>query len=267
MTRSKANLTPPYAAMGLSYDAVEPDRFVLPVYESDKTAIAAGGPDLGLNLCSHVSTCNNLALRYYLIGDQGRAERYGREVVPAALDYFFGPWRSHVETDEGTIDPSWWYDQEDWIDPFRFALCWGSLLGQLAEVKQLAAYPNEQRSKEESGINKKPALRQLMLELAAYLRNDALGGSVAERVKASAGAEWRGMGSLAAALDGIVRGDAAIVSDRVNDGLRAVKTTKTKDVTEMMGIEATIIWQLALRARLHVQTEPTLERYLIHITA
>jgi len=263
-----AEASPLYARLKISYAGAEPGDLTK-LHTSKRRLIAAGGDDIWLHLDSFVDDCNNLALRYYLIEDHRAALRYGREVVPAATAYLLGDWRKRVKTDLGTIDPKWWYAREAWMDSFRYALCWGSVFGQWSQLKRLAQYPNPQRNEERSGINKKPALRQFLHDAASYLRGgkfrSALGrGRSAKKVGKLVGAKWRGMAAHAAALDAVADRDNDDATAAINAALRAIRNARaTRDITEMLALEATFLCNLAAHEGLTPRVDPSLEMYLI----
>lgn len=203
--------------LGLSYEQVDPEFRADAAKRSelilDRVDLIPAGQE---ELCLFSSSA---AVAYYLVEDHGAAREYAQRVVPAAQDYYFGDWRTKVKTDLGTVDPSWWHDKEAWMDVFRSALCWGSVLGDWPGLRKLAEYPDERRSMEKSGIDKKPAMRQVVLDIAMHLRGEKV-TQAADRVGKLVGANWRGTRVLAAALDAVVARDQAAANEAVNGFLK-----------------------------------------------
>lgn len=158
------------------------------------------------------------ATAYYLMEDYESSQKYAQRVVPTARDYYYGNWRSKVRSGnyrEFDPDPSWWHDKEIWMDVFRDALCWGSVLGDWEGLRKLSEYPDERRSMEKSNIDKKPAMRQLLLDIAKHLRGEKV-AKVADRVGKLVGANWRGTRVLAEALDAIAAKVEAAANEAIN---------------------------------------------------
>jgi hypothetical protein len=89
-----------------------------------------------------VNAACNVAICYHLLGNRTETAKYARETVDAVLDYFFGSWQSEIPTDSGTIDPEWWRIHGiNWMDEFRYGLCWASALRDWSALRAIAAFP------------------------------------------------------------------------------------------------------------------------------
>jgi hypothetical protein len=217
----------------------------------------------------HISlphTLNLAAVSHHLAGNQDRARQFATRVAPAAKDYFFGDWRTKVPTDDKKIDPRWWRDKESWSDNFRYAICWAMVLGDWDSVKALAAYPDHGRSMEEDGIEKMPAVRELLIALAEFIRGEKV-AHVANEVAKLTGANWRGTMHLARALDEIIAQDSAGVQQHLLDFFKAHhKRKKSKDITDTISIDGTILYLLARHEGLNVILPPKLYVYVIDLS-
>jgi hypothetical protein len=77
----------------------------------------------------------------YVVNEIDAAKKYAIIVPSAAIDYFYGKWRSESLTDEKTIDPIWWKRRGTWVDEFRHAIAWASCLGEWDKIAKIAEYP------------------------------------------------------------------------------------------------------------------------------
>src|SRR5208337_2858766 len=152
-----------YERFGMSWEGVEPMGQVQAI-ELCERQVAKKTPDLRLNLHSLARYRVAVAVRFYLIDDFVSAQRFGLASLEPTIEYFFGEWRDHRETDLSTIDPNWWHDKESWMHVFSGALLWGTTLGEWDAVRRIAAYPDERRRVDFEDAT--PALRQLYIDLA-----------------------------------------------------------------------------------------------------
>jgi hypothetical protein len=118
------------------------------------------------------SSACNVAVCYYLVDRKPEAAKYGRETVKAIMDYFYGDWRKQVPTELGTLDVEWWRVHSDWIEYFRYGLCWSSSVGDWEAARRIAEYPPDEYSYNPGYTKEDEAA---YLALAEYLRGGPLG--------------------------------------------------------------------------------------------
>jgi hypothetical protein len=225
--------------------------------------IRQGSDDLTTHVSVLLSSNICIATRYYLLDNHPKAKLFAERVLSSAQQYFFGDWRTKVETDQKTIDPEWWHDKESWFHDFRGAICWGTVLGRWDEVRKLSAYPDERRSEET--LDATPAFRRLIIDIARYLRGEKVQG-VAKACAKLDGSNWRGIDSLAAALDAVIDEDERRAQSSLAEYfLKHHKRKKSKDVTDTISLDGTAMVNIAKRAKLNVKMAPQHEHYYIEL--
>jgi hypothetical protein len=225
--------------------------------------IASGSSDLWLNIEVLVSMNIGVATRYYLLGDHRRARQFAERVLTSAGQYFFGDWRTKVETDEGKIDPEWWHDKDSWLTDFRGALCWGTVLERWQDVGELCVYPDERRGIET--LDATPALRRLVIDIARWVRGEKVMG-VSKACAKLDGFTWRGVDSLALVLDAVIERDERKAQDSIDEFfLKHHKRKKSKDITDTVSLDGTTILNIARRAKLNVTVAAEHAHYYIQL--
>lgn len=215
-----------------------------------------------INLHQYCVYSSTVAVAFHLVDDHRAAFAFAQRVTPAARNYLLGDWRVQTKTDLKTIDPGWWHDKESWINVFRVALCWGSVLGDWKTLRELAAYPDEHRSMEKFNPDSKPALRRLLLNVARHLRGNTLQGG--RSVNEELGAKWRGIGVLGNCLDAINDRNEAGAGAGINEFLRLHhKRKKSTDINDSISLDATYMTNLAYRQGLKIAIDPRYAMYLI----
>jgi hypothetical protein len=252
-----------YKRFGISDRGIDP-AIQEEIARDAEQSVAAGSDDFWLDLGSLVSMNIGIATRYYLLDNHQKTRQYAERTLESAEQCFFGDWRNKVTTDEGNINPEWWHGRESWLTAFRGAACWGTVLGRWDQVRKLSAYPDERRKVET--LDATPALRRLVIDTARYLRGEKVQG-VAKACAKLEGANWRGIDSLAAALDAVIDKDERRAQSSLNEFfLKHHKRKKSKDVTDTVSLDGTSMVNIAKRARLNIKMAPEHEHYYVQLT-
>jgi hypothetical protein len=201
------------------------------------------------------------AVRFYLLADHDKAAEYARKALLRATDYFFGSWRNKVPTDKKTIDPAWWHDKETWMQLFSLTLMWASVFGDWETVSHLSQYPDQRRGMDT--IDATPALRQLYIETAEYVRS-GFRVLTETNVCTSKGADVHGTVLLARCLVAVSAEDTAKANAVLGEFFqRHHKRKKSRDVTDTISVDGTFMFNLARHRGLGVDIDPNLEHYLV----
>jgi hypothetical protein len=251
-----------YKHFGISDAGIDPTRQEQMARETEAT-IRKGSDDLGGWIGTLVAANISIATRHYLCDNHPKARQYAERTLSSAEQYFFGDWRTKVKTDKGTIDPDWWHGVESWMKYFQGTLCWGTVLGEWECLRKLAAYPDERRGMDTIDVT--PAFRLYLIQVARYLRGEKVQG-VAKACSKLDGSNWRGIDSLAVALDAVIDKDERRAQSSLAEFfLKHHKRKKSKDVTDTVSLDGTTMINIARRAKLNVKLPLEHEHYYIQL--
>ncbi|MCA9093408.1 MAG: hypothetical protein KDA68_07980, partial [Planctomycetaceae bacterium] len=116
--------------------------------------------ELGLKMYSYQveSICANIkqtAVRYYLYDERENAVYWGKKLVEAVLEYFFGEWRRKFGDPTIEIPDVRPSNREhlakgggNWLDKYRFGSAFASALGMWSELQTMSAFPNLERNRD-----------------------------------------------------------------------------------------------------------------------
>jgi hypothetical protein len=253
---------PLYERFGISHAGVDPKMQLETMDTSD--AVACGNMDAGSALFMLANGMGVVALRYYLMDDLVNAKKFAVGMLDVARDYFFGDWRARVTTEDHIIDPDLWHDKESWMDVYDLSLFWGSVLGRWDWLKEISAYPDDDRSMERGDTN--AALRRLYIEITRHIRGENAGGSVAKKIVRLDGANWRGNNFIASCLDAIRAHDAAAADESLNAFFAAhAKRKRSKQITDTVSPLGTFMMNLAAHQNVRVNLRPEFSIYYVKL--
>ena len=114
------------------------------------------------------SVTSDLAATAYLSGDSSELQKWALEAIDSVDFYLFGNWREVQRTDEGVIDPDWFFSNgTNWVRPFLAGISWASVLGQWDRVDKLMEFPSNDISPDPGG----PGAARFCVGLADWWRS------------------------------------------------------------------------------------------------
>jgi hypothetical protein len=185
----------------------------------------------------------NVAMAYYLLGDHVQANCFARDALERGVEYFFGSWRSELQTREGTIDPNWWKANLSWAHIFRELVLWGEYVSDQTTLAKLAQFPDPECSMSDSDYSR--ADFAFFFALAAALRGDGDAGCMRELDRAVTGKKKKTV-VAAVALSHIVN-QAPLHFQGALDDLVAVhhKRRSNRDFTELVSVDGSNLYHMA----------------------
>jgi hypothetical protein len=140
----------PATKLGVDNEVLDPSQS-LDTFASVRKKIATGERllDMAWLRCSVSDT---LCVVYYLRAERQETRQWAIEAVAGVEYYLFGDWREKAITDEGGVDPDWWFAQSiSWTDQLCDGLCWGAVFGLWESIDKLMAFPTEKIGKDLEG--------------------------------------------------------------------------------------------------------------------
>ena len=245
-----------YERFGISASGIDPSS-QMEIVENGEMQLEKGASERGRRLHGIAWDCGIIALRFYLMDDYQMARTFATKTMSTGMRYFFGDWRSQDFTDKKIIDPGWWHDMETWMDLFSLVLLWGSVLEDWTVLERLATYADDRRALD-CDLHATPALRQLYLEIAEFLRT---GGKIQSRVPTLSGANRRGVGILAGRISAKDKNGA---EQAINEFFKQHhKRKKSDQIADTISVDGTIILNLARHGDLEIKLDPKFEHYFV----
>jgi hypothetical protein len=189
------------------------------------------------------SVVQTLCAVYYLRGDWQEVQRWGAEMANVVEYYLFGDWRESALTDEGLVDPEWWFKTlgSTWTHQMAHALCWSSVLSLWDHIDKLLTFPSEEVKKDLQGA----APRAFYIGLAKWWRDHAdLSGL--EDAKKIRGAGSKDFHMRCDVLTAISSGDAAMVQKSFIAYLK-FWVKRVKRWPQDLALGPTFVWHVARR--------------------
>jgi hypothetical protein len=179
--------------------------------------------------------------------------RVGRQLVAAALYYFFGAWRNElpqpgVEFDDELLDREQARAKLEWTKPYRAGLTVAASLSDWESVDRLLQWPAADLPVDEGTDERTRQDNLYQIWLASRLRNDPGASVNALHAMVKAGHPRRPRMLLAAA-DALFAGDAAGLSETLDTYLRYYRASEWRSNRPDFGVclDATALWHLARR--------------------
>ena len=140
----------PGSKLGVDDEVLDPSQS-LETFASVREKISSGERPLDMAWL-RCSVTAELCGVYYLRAEWQQGQRWAVEAVTSVKYYLFGDWREKEVTDEGTVDPEWWFSNgTGWTGQFCDGLCWGAVFGLWDSVDKLMTFPTEKIAKDMEG--------------------------------------------------------------------------------------------------------------------
>jgi len=203
---------------------------------------------------------HDLCTGYYLRGEFNEARCWAVEAVNAVEYLLFGDWREKEVTDEGTIDPVWWFSHETgWTLEVAGGLCWGAVFGLWDSIDKIMAFPTEKIGKDLEG----PVPRAFYVGLAKWWADRAELSWVAD-VKSMRGAGSKDYHLRCDVLQAISSGDSSLASKAFTKYLQ-FWVKQIKDCPQRLADAAAFLWHVAKRDGIVIELPDDLSIHVVSI--
>ncbi len=205
-----------------------------------------------------MSYATDAAKGAYLAGDWSTCGQWCRKAAAAGIDYLLGDWRNQVKTDDGKIDPAWWFEKPDgmdWVLYLDETLAWSAIGGHWDLVDKLLTFPRPEIAPDSDG----KVARAYYLGLARWWQDDADVSWIAELKK------LRGAGSkhyhlLADIVAAIHSGDSKALAKSFVQHVKHF--LKARDSDQRFPLGASFLWNVARRRDLACEVPDDTGKYL-----
>ena len=116
-----------------------------------------------------IGTTSGYAIECYLAGKATESLEAAKQVVWAALEYFYGGWRKVQPTPDGTVGHEAWKPFCLWYEQVTESLPWACALSDWEALRRIAEYPPEDRLPEAAKAKGETAW---VWALISFLRGD-----------------------------------------------------------------------------------------------
>jgi hypothetical protein len=249
-------MSTPAEVLGVSSEILETTRQLL-IHTSlqNKKANGIDPWDTAAMLC--IST-DGLCNTYYLRGEWDEMCGWAARNVACVDEYLFGDWRNIALTDNGIVEPDWWFRSGiGWTLDIAHALCWGSVTGMWDEVDRLLMFPTEKVAADTEGAR----ARAYYLGLARWWRDrsDVEWTNVFRNGRDSEGKDYLLRSDVLVAIGS---GEVVTVANAVRTYLEFwLRTMKTSP--QHLAQEGSFLWHVAQNMGFRITLSEELAKHVI----
>ena len=202
-----------------------------------------------------------LCLAHYLLGEWDNARRWIVQLSEASEFLFFGDWPERQRTDDGIIDPRWWWYGNhravNWSIEFSVSISWLAAADLWDQIDRLMEFPVPELQPDLEG----KLIARYYQALARWWNHD-MDETGLLQIRQMRGSGSRDVHSLCEILQMISHRDASGLSRIFATYLKRWEQTK-KDCPQCLAMEASFLWNVARRFGVEFDLPNELKQQLI----
>ena len=209
-----------------------------------------------------IDTTSGYAIECYLEGDAKKSKEAAKQVVWAALGYFYGDWRKVQQTPDGTVGHEAWKPFCLWYEQMMESLPWACALSDWEAVRRIVEYPPENRLPEAAKAKGETAWGWA---LVSFLRGEPRKRVDAFIEKAEADKAKRPK-LLCPVLRALIENDAAGFEKTLLAYLAYYRKREFKlDLDKLLALDGTTLYHLGRKQGLSVQLPENVVDHVIRL--
>jgi hypothetical protein len=204
-----------------------------------------------------------ISLASYYCGELALATTHARECIRECDDFFFGSWRSELNTPSKVADPAYWKREFVWIENFEAALLCGSVLNEWEFLRKVGAFPEPDSFFDEEY---RAQDRDLHVAIGGFLRG-APSAEMDHLLEQANSGSKKTCKFLAQVIRTCLDRDASALQKSLVDYLRHYKKNEfPKDyIRKKISIEGTFFVHWAEKEKLSIAIPPELADYIVRL--
>jgi hypothetical protein len=209
-----------------------------------------------------IGTTSGYAIECYLEGDAKKTMEAAKQVVGAALEYFYGGWQKVQPTPDGTVGHEAWKPFCLWYEQVMQSLPWACALCDWDAVRRIAEYPPENRMPEAAKARGETAW---VWALISFLRGEPRKRVEGFIAKAEADKAKRPK-LLCPVLRALIENDAAGFEKTLLAYLAYYRKSEFKlDLDKLLALDGTTLYHLGRKQGFKVQLPENVVDHVIHL--
>jgi hypothetical protein len=209
-----------------------------------------------------IGTTSGYAVECYLEGDAKKSMEAGKQVVWAALGYFYGDWRKTQPTPDGTVGHEAWKPFCSWYEEVKQILPWACALSNWEAVCRIAEYPPEDSLPEAARARGETAW---VWALISFLRGDPRKRIEEFIAKAESDMAKRPK-LLCPVLRALIENDAVAFEKALLAYLAYYRKSEFRlDLDKVLALDGTTLYHLGRKQGFDVQLPENVFDHVIHL--
>jgi hypothetical protein len=211
-----------------------------------------------------IGTTFGYAVECYLEGDANKSLEAAKQVVGAALEYFYGGWRKVQPAPDGTVGHEAWKPFCLWYEQVTKSLPWACALSDWEAACRIAEYPPHDRLPEAARARGETAWGWALI---SFLR----GGPrkrIEEFIAKAESDKAKRPKLLCPVLRALIENDAVVFEETLLAYLAYYRKSEFRlDVDKVLALDGTTLYHLGRKQGFKVQLPEDVFDHVIHLNA